>query len=62
MKRTPGRPPLDDDDESVDVHVRMPSKQYDETYRRARGSRMTVPERIRRDLLDAAKRARGGGD
>lgn len=50
MKRPPGRPPLDDDDPSVQVNVMMPSKKYDELYRRARLERTTVPEIIRRKL------------
>jgi len=56
MKRTPGRPPLDDDDPSVDVHLRLPSKQYDDTFARAQRERVTVPERIRRDIRDAQKK------
>lgn len=59
MKRThPGRPPLDDDDPSVDVHLRLPSKQYDDAYDRATRERMTVPERIRQDMRDAARLAK----
>jgi hypothetical protein len=58
MKRTPGRPPLDDDDPSVDMHLRMPSKQYDDAYVRARRERRTVPEQIRQDMRDAARRAK----
>lgn len=57
MKRThPGRPPLDDEDPSIDVHLRMPSKQYDDAYARARRERVTVPERIRQDMREAARR------
>lgn len=57
MKRTrPGRPPLDDGDPSVDVHLRMPSKQYDDTFKRAGKSRVTMPEQIRQDMRDAAQR------
>jgi hypothetical protein len=59
MKRThPGRPPLDDTCASVDVHLRMPSKQYDETFRRAGKARVTMPEQIRQDMRDAARRAK----
>lgn len=50
MKRQPGRPPLDDDDDSVPVHLTLPGRQYDALYRRAQADRMSVPERIRRDL------------
>jgi hypothetical protein len=60
MKRAPGRPPLDDDDPSVDVHLRMPAKQYDATYDRARRERMSVPELIRQDIREAARRDENG--
>ena len=30
----PGRPPLDPDDPSVDVHLMLPSKRYDARMRR----------------------------
>jgi hypothetical protein len=57
VKRThPGHPPLDDEDPSVPVHVKMPSKQYDDTYARAAAARVSVPEQIRRDMRDAEKR------
>lgn len=51
-----GRPPLDDDDESVGVHVQMTSKQYDEVYERARRERVTVPEIIRRDVREGGEK------
>jgi hypothetical protein len=35
----------------------MPSKQYDETFDRARRERMTVPELIRKDMRAAAKKS-----
>lgn len=50
MKRTPGRPPLDEDDPSVSVTVSMPSKQFREYCRRAQREDVPVPEIIRRDL------------
>jgi len=56
MKRAPGHPPLDDDDESVPVHVKMPSKQYDDAYKRATAARVSVPEQIRRDMHEAAEK------
>ena len=59
MKRTPGRPPLDDDDDSVSVHLRMSAAQYTETYRRAQEERKTVPEVIRADVADSAARKKG---
>ena len=45
-----GRPRLEPDDPSVDVHVRLPSKQYDAAYLRAQRERLTVPELLRRAL------------
>jgi hypothetical protein len=56
MRRSPGRPPLDDDEESVPVCVVMTTTQYDETYARAQRERVTVPERIRRDVQAASKK------
>jgi hypothetical protein len=50
-----GRPPLDPDDPSVDVHVRLPSKQYDAVYRLAQHARVTVPEMFRRGLENALR-------
>jgi len=52
-KRAPGHPPLDENDPSVPVHVKMPSQQYDDTYARARRSRVSVPEQMRRDMQKA---------
>jgi|KBSSwiStaDraftv2_1062776.scaffolds.fasta_scaffold09316_8 hypothetical protein len=56
MKRAPGHPPLDDEDDSVPVCVKMPSKQYDDAYKRAKHARVSVPEQIRRDMREAEKR------
>jgi hypothetical protein len=53
MKKT-GRPPLDHDDETVPVTVKMPSRLYDATLARAHEDRVGLPERIRRDLAAAA--------
>jgi hypothetical protein len=49
-RQGPGRPPLDDDDDSVPVHVKMTTQQYDDVYRRAQAERVSVPEIIRRSL------------
>lgn len=49
-KRPRGRPPVEPGDPSVDVHVRLPSKTYDDAYDRARRERLTVPEVLRRAL------------
>lgn len=45
--RRPGRPPIDDEDPSATVHLRLPSKQYDALYKQARQDRVSVPEAIR---------------
>jgi hypothetical protein len=54
LKR-PGRPPLDPDDPAVDVHLRLPSKQYDDVYQRAQQAKTTVPDLIRRMLKGSAE-------
>ncbi len=56
MKKTPGRPPLDEDDDSVSVHLKMTAAQYDDTYARAAAARVSVQEIIRRDVEAATKR------
>jgi hypothetical protein len=56
--RPPGRPPLDDDDESVSVSTRMPSRQFNDLYERAQGARVSVAEQLRRDAAAAAKKFR----
>jgi hypothetical protein len=53
MIRTPGRPRLDDDDSSVPVTVRVPSKQYDKMIAAADRDRVTVAEWIRRHTKDS---------
>ena len=52
MKR--GRPPLDQNDHTVNVNVCLPSKQYDEAFQIAQRQRLSVPEVIRRALKAAA--------
>src|SRR4029077_20124453 len=49
MKRA-GRPPLDTTDFTVEMCVSLPSKRYDDLYRRGRAERVTVPELVRRML------------
>jgi predicted HicB family RNase H-like nuclease len=56
--KRPGRPPLAADDPSVDVHVRMPGKQYDAAWAQAQQDRLTVPEWIRRVLRNAVDEKR----
>lgn len=56
MKRTtPGRPPLEDAEASVPVHLKLTAAQYDDTYVRAQRARISVPEQIRRDMRKAAE-------
>jgi len=50
MKRQPGRPRLDDDDDTVQVCVKLPGAQYDALYAEAQKTRTSVPEVIRREL------------
>jgi hypothetical protein len=50
QRRRPGRPPVDDRDESVQVCVTLPAKKYDELDERARSEGASVPAIIRRDL------------
>jgi hypothetical protein len=58
MKR-PGRPKLQDPDRSVDLHFRLPAKQYDAAYQQARRDRLTVPEWIRRTLDNSLRQKIG---
>ena len=57
MKGSPGRPPLDDEDSSVEVGVTLPSKQFDAYAKRALHEDVSVPEIIRRDLNGKKPRA-----
>ena len=50
MTKRTGRPPLDPSDPSVKICVTVPSKRYDQLYQTAAGTRVTVPELIRRSL------------
>ena len=47
-----GRPPLDPEDASISVHVRLVSKQYDALCGRAGEDRRTLPAQIRRALAE----------
>ena len=55
MKRR-GRPPLDSDDPSVCVTIRLPSKHFDALARRALQTRQSVPALVRRSLQREQKR------
>ena len=50
MPRKSGRPPLDPDDRSVQIALKVPSKQYDALWHEAQRARMTMPELIRHKL------------
>lgn len=52
QRRRPGRPPVEEGDSSVYVGVTLPSKHYDDLCKRAQREEVSVPEIIRRDLLD----------
>lgn len=45
-----GRPPLVDDDETTPVTIRVPTRLYDQTCKRADQDRVKVPEAIRRAI------------
>lgn len=47
MPRKRGRPALSPNDRSIDVHLKLPSRMYDQTYAIAAQLRMTVPKVIR---------------
>jgi hypothetical protein len=57
MKRQPGRPPLDDDDETVPASTKLPSRVYDDLDRRATAARVSLSEQIRRDIAAASKKS-----
>ena len=48
--RAPHRPRLDERDESVQVCLSLPARQYDDLYKAASTARVSVPEVIRRRL------------
>ena len=58
-KRREGRPPLDPNDPSVDIHFRLPSRQYDLTLANAKAARMELGDYIRRAIDVAARRQQG---
>jgi hypothetical protein len=47
------RPPLDRDDPSTNVHVRLSTKVYDELWRTAQRERVTLPDLIRHRVIGA---------
>lgn len=48
----PGRPPIDENDESVQICVTLPSKQYEGYCKRALREDVSVPEIVRRELQE----------
>lgn len=51
MKRThPGRPPIDADDPSEQICLKLPSKEFDALGREAKIARVSVQDLIRREL------------
>jgi hypothetical protein len=56
MPNPPGRPPLDPRYPSVVVSLAIPSNRFDALCRRAALERLSVPEIIRRDLLNSASK------
>ena len=46
----PGRPPLDDDDPSVSVHVKVPGQTFDQLYEKSRRERVSMPALVRRAI------------
>jgi hypothetical protein len=45
-----GRPPLEDGDRSVPVHLKLCGREYDALYERAKRERVSVPEMVRREM------------
>jgi hypothetical protein len=56
MKRSPGRPRLDDDDASVKVQLTLTARDYDRTYATAQRERVTVQDVIRRAVHAAGSK------
>lgn len=50
MTKRRGRPPLEDGERSTSIHVRVPDRVYDETDRKAKEERVSVPELVRRAI------------
>jgi hypothetical protein len=55
-----GRPPLARDDASVNVHFRLPGKQYDQTQKQAAAARLSLGDWLRRVVTRAARPAPKG--
>jgi hypothetical protein len=51
-KRPRGRPPIDEDDRSVNLSIKIPGKALDTAATRARLERVTLAEWIRRMLRE----------
>ena len=53
-----GRPRLAADDESVNVHFRLPAKQYDLTQKQATDARLSLSDWLRK-VVERASRPKG---
>jgi hypothetical protein len=49
-RRPRGRPPVDPATKSVDVHVKLPPKVYDQVWALARAHDLSIPEVVRRSM------------
>jgi len=56
MALKPGRKPLDPNDPSKMVCLKMPSRQYDQLYAQAQRERITIGDVIRRELAKEMRR------
>lgn len=50
-----GRPPLDREDPSVGIYLKVPGKAFDDLHERAKRARVSVPDYIRQQLRDDKK-------
>lgn len=62
MSNRRGRPPVDPNDRSVNVQLRIPARQYDALFERARHERREVNDQIRHELQQHAQRAAARDD
>ena len=60
MTRRPGRPPLDRDDPSVPLCVRVPGKHFDALCRVATETRTTLADLIRATVAETLRTQKSG--
>lgn len=53
--KKPGRPRLDPNDESIAVHIKMPSREYNRLWDEAQTQRLAVGDLIRLKLAERAE-------